>query len=519
MLEEFLASTPEGDERRREVEGLLAELNEVYEKNPLQSFRPHPCPVCGLYANAGCGEHRTPQADFMAAVTRGQAALAGNRLGKTCSLTNKAYVQHVPDEGLPGWLRPFKLWPSRRRPGDERPVMGRLVCPSFKVMESVTLPELRKWAPLPYLWKGSFDKAWEKSSRQLRFADGGLLDVFTYEQDADKFVGSSLDYVGYDEPPPKAIFEENAYRLVDRNGFWMMAMTPVNMAGGGIGWIYRDVWKARLSDPDLTVVQGSIHDNPLLDPEAVAAALAMHGEDDPHRRAREFGEFVHIGGMVYEGGFERHLADGPAKGDVKELDVVVGIDPGMRNAAFVWVGFDSDNVALVFDEVLLNDKTPKDYAKAIRAKNAEWGVSKPLYVVDPSFRNRSLVNAESVQSALEREGIFCAAGQNAVEPGCQEVRLRLSQRALLVSRKCRGLRDEAEEYRLEDRPDGEFKVVKENDHRLDALRYACMSRAWHQGAVRGAEAQPKVWVPGEASPHLFDLLGKNHESPPMGAFS
>jgi hypothetical protein len=34
----------------------------------------------------------------------------------------------------------------------------------------------------------------------------------------------------------------------------------------------------------------------------------------------------------------------------RTLDVVVGIDPGIRNAGFVWVGFDRDLVAYVFDE-------------------------------------------------------------------------------------------------------------------------------------------------------------------------
>jgi hypothetical protein len=45
----------------------------------------------------------------------------------------------------------------------------------------------------------------------------------------------------------------------------------------------------------------------------------------------------------------------------------VGIDPGWRNAAFVWVAFDRDNRALVFDEELLQQKYPEDYALAIRA--------------------------------------------------------------------------------------------------------------------------------------------------------
>jgi hypothetical protein len=38
------------------------------------------------------------------------------------------------------------------------------------------------------------------------------------------------------------------------------ALTPVNMVGGGIGWLYRDVYKKRDSE-HITVIQGAIHDN------------------------------------------------------------------------------------------------------------------------------------------------------------------------------------------------------------------------------------------------------------------
>jgi hypothetical protein len=70
-------------------------------------------------------------------------------------------------------------------------------------LETVYLPELRKWAPREHLHKQSFDSAWDKTQRTLRFQNGGALHVFTYEQDADKMVGARLDYVAYDEPPPQ----------------------------------------------------------------------------------------------------------------------------------------------------------------------------------------------------------------------------------------------------------------------------------------------------------------------------
>lgn len=435
----------------------------IYAANPFERFH-----VC----REPCGDllcrPRPKQHEFAVARTPVQAAFAGNRFGKSSTLVAKALAQHAPAQLLPERLKPLKL-------ATGSPVAGRLLCPSEQVMVDSLIPTLQMWCPASMLRGGSWNKAWDKAHNVLHFRDKGRMGVYTYKQDPTTMGSSALDYVGYDEPPPEAVRNECLARLIDRDGFEMFAMTPVNMVGGGIGWIYRTIYKRR-EHPDVTVVGGSGHDNPSIPKKALERILSQFPEEE--RRAREFGEFMHFGGMVYPGGFEHHLRKPPSPQELRGQDIVVGIDPGMKNAAFVWVALDRDARATVFDEVLLQEQTVPAYAKAIRATNAKWGLSKPLYVVDPSARNRFAGTEENVESLLMAEGIFCMPGNNPVEAGCQQVRKRLEDEALVFSEDCRGLRDEAEEYRLEDRPDGEFKVVKENDHRLDALRYALMARLW-----------------------------------------
>lgn len=491
----------QGNERHQ-AEFILQQLVATYEGNPLQRF--HAC--LGDCGEPGCTVH-PKQHEFLSASTPVQAAFAGNRFGKTTALVVKCFIQHAPRESLPERLRPFKLT-------DRAPVIGRLLCPSFQVLESVNLPALREWAPRDLLLGGGFDKAWDKQHRTLRFADGGQLQVFTYEQDADKMGGAALDYVAYDEPPPQQVRRENVMRTADRNGFEMFAMTPVNIAGGGIGWVYREIWKRREA-PYITVVQGSIHDNPVLPKDRVEQVLAEYADEE--RRAREFGEFVHIGGLVYSGGFEGVLIDPPSPKQLEGHDIVVGIDPGLKNAAFVWIAFDENNHAHVFDEVLIQEGTVVDYAQSIRQTNSKWGISQPLYVIDPSARNRSLTNAESVEAELNRQGIYPIHGQNAVEAGVQQIRRRMQQGAFFVSRECRGLRSEAEEYRLEDRPDGEFKVVKENDHRADATRYGCMSRPWYP--TPDSKFQNLGWDLKSAPPQEWFDAHHTGQTGPMGPYS
>ena len=466
---------------RKEALRLLGELDEVYAQNPLEKFH-----ACETSCGPGCKPH-PKQREFLLANTRIQAAFTGNRFGKTSALVVKSLCQTIDRDLVPDRLKPIR--------SHDRPVaQGRIVCPSLQDhIYGVLLPAFRKWTPKSAFLGGSFDKAWDKQRRILRFADpDAWIQFMSYEMDLDKFGGAELDFVAYDEPPPKHIREECRWRLNRPGTFEVFAMTPLK----GIGWVRREIWKKR-EHPEITVVQGSIHDNPHNDEATIQARLGDMPEDDPERRAREHGEFVHFGGLVYPA-FPEAIIDPPDVSHVKGLDTIVGIDPGMVNAAFVYVGFDADNVAYVYDELLLQDQTPADYARALHAVNEKWGV-KPTYVIDPSARNRSLVNAESVEAELTRYGIYCVHGQNMIEAGVQQVRARIQAKRLLVSRECWGLRDEAEEYRIEERPDGEFRPVKENDHRLDALRYALMYRPWLRGLEKRAAGRrlgmEEAWPP------------------------
>jgi phage terminase large subunit-like protein len=365
--------------------------------------------------------------------------------------------------------------------------------------------------------KGSFDGGWDKQLRTLRFANGSWIQVMTYEQDVDKFGGAALHFVGYDEPPPREIRDECLARLVDFGGFEMFAMTPLK---ANTGWIRRDIWKKR-EHPDVTVIKGSIHDNQFLD-QAAKKRFLESLPSDLWRQAREFGDFVDVGGLIYAD-FERAVVDRYDAEFIVPLDHVVSIDPGIRNAAIIFGAFDRDNVAHIYDELLLQDKTPSDYAQAIRDRLEAWGVrfDGVLFVIDPAARARAQVNAESVETALAREGIYCAPGQNQVEAGVQQVRTRIQHGRLKVGRNCVGLRDEADEYAAEDRPDGEFKPIKENDHRLDALRYLVMARAWDP--IMEEHAPNRMlgqFEFGEAPPaEVLAGAGPAADVPPMGFMS
>lgn len=477
------------DAERREVDDWL---NDVWlpllEANPLEGFEPN----------------SEAQRTFLEARTKTIAAQAGNQFGKTTSLIVKGLAQQLPWELLPEHLHSFKRFDGA--------VQGRLVVPGFSLVEGNMLPALRQWCPRAALKGGSFEKAWSSSKNTLYFENGGFIDFLTYETDLDKFGGVQRHWVGYDEPPPRPIRDEGLARLMRFGGFEMFAFTPVK---ANVGWLKREIYKKRDS-PDITLVRGSVRDNQHLD-AATRDYFLNQLPNDLWRRAREFGDFVDVGGLIYDG-FERAVVQEPFDpGFVQSLDVVVGIDNGVRNAGLVWVGFDTRGVAFVFDERLVQDGTPADYVKAINETNGKWGIKDPSYVIDPASRQRNQVNAETVQSELMRLGIFTENGQNNVEAGVQQVRGRLQADRLFISPVCRGLRDEADDYAAEETEDGSFKVIKTNDHRLDALRYVCMSRPFYAELEAQAPQRTLGWQAGTA-PDLSKLVPAA-SVPPLGSMS
>lgn len=477
-----------GEDLRR-AEDLLKELEGAFESNPLERFVP-----------------MVAQADFLKAGARVKAYIGGNRAGKTTVGVVDDLVQAVDASAVPARLKRFKRW--------EPPFFCRIVTPDFtSTMEGVIFQKLREWVPRSQLRGGAWDRAYDKQLRKLHFENGSWFDFLTYEQDLDKFGGAALHRVHFDEEPPgekgRQIFNESRMRLVDFGGQSMFTMTPLL----GLSWTFDEVWERRLEDGFHVVQASTLANVHLPQDELVEYTRGMSEEE---LRARVRGEFVHFAGLVFaEFDDRRHVVKPPDREHVRGQMVVVGIDPGIRWTGVTFNAFDSDNVMLTFDELLLESHTVPDVVRAVRGKLEAWGVERPLFVIDPSARNRTMVNAEQVEGAFHREGLHVMPGQNAVEAGVFELKRRLQSSMWLVSAGCRRLVWEIGRYRVDPKGEG-FSVVKENDHCLDSVRYAAMFRPWNVASEPVRERRGRGWVPD------FDegwVPSRDRSSPPLGSMS
>jgi phage terminase large subunit-like protein len=470
---EALASLSTED--RREVEKALAELDTIRVLDPLQFFYPH-----------------EKQVQYLSSFDPLKAFLGGNRSGKTTAGIVDDIIQTVDRDSLPDHLKPYKKW--------EPPFYCRIVAPDFvSTMEGVIFQKIKEWAPKAQLKGGSWETAYDKQRRLLRWENGSWWQFLTFEQDLDKHSGAALHRVHFDEEPPEDIRAECQMRLIDYGGDELFTMTPLM----GMTWMFDKVWERRHLE-GYTVVQVDMDDNPHLNQDAKTRLL--EGLSEEERKARKEGRFVHFAGMVFpEFRDSYHTVDPPDPRTVRDQSVVVGIDPGIRWTGICFVAFDDENYALVFDELFLEQKTVPEVAEEIRSRLATWGVTPDFYVIDPSARNRTQINADAVEAEFQRHGIFAVHGQNDRESGILTIKRRLQSDppSLLVSTACKELIYEFGRYRIDpkasQKDSSAFEVVKVDDHVLDAMRYALMSRSW--GVFKGEGNRRRK---GGYNPHYED---------------
>jgi len=143
------------------------------------------------------------------------------------------------------------------------------------------------------------------------------------------------------------------------------------------------------------------------------------------------------------------------------------LDIGWNRTAAVWGAWnlDEDKIFL-YAEHYRSQAEPAIHAASIRARGA-WIPG----VIDPAARGRSQVDGTRLIEQYSDLGLLLAPAENAVEAGLFAVWERLSDGRLFVFN---SLQNWLSEFRIY-RRDEKGKIVKQNDHLMDATRYLVMS--------------------------------------------
>lgn len=410
------------------------------------------------------------QLAFHQSEKRNRWVFGGNRSGKTeCGAVETVYMAR----GIHPYL------PSKGA------TSGWVVSLSQQVQRDVAQNKI-----LQYL-KPQWIESVVMQSGKKDFPDNGIIDyilvknVFgttskigfkTCDQGREKFQGTSLDYVWFDEEPSYEIYLECKMRVLDKCGKLFGTMTPLK----GLTWVYDTIYLNQNQDDEIWHTHMSWEDNPFLSASEVAMLTSSMSEEE--LQSRKDGKFIANGGMVYsEFDVQVHVIE-PFHVP-KEWYNNISIDPGLNNPLSAhWYAVDFDGNVFVIAEHYEQGKGILHHASKIKeiCNQLSWhrnysGMIECL--IDSAANQRTLASEKSVAELFYEQGIAVNPKVNKdLFSGIQRVKSYLKNAdgtaRLFIFKQCTNLIREMKSYwwGSGDNP------IKKDDHSLDELRYFLMSR-------------------------------------------
>lgn len=401
---------------------------------------------------------------------RNRWVFGGNRSGKTeCGAVECVYMARG--------IHPYR---------ENKPcVYGWVVSLSQQVQRDVAQKKV-----LQYLRKDWIEEIVMSSGRKDS-PESGVIDLIrvrnvlggvsvigfkSCDQGREKFQGTSLDFVWFDEEPPKEIYDECRMRVVDRKGDLFGTMTPLK----GLTFVYNEIFLNKYQDPNVWYEFMEWSDNPYLDKEEIA--LLTGSMDERALQSRKFGRFGASEGLVYPE-FDENVHVIEPFSVPKEWQDTISIDPGLHNplsAHWYAVDFD-DNVYVVYEhyeagrDVDYHAGEIKRICELLGWKRDAQGRVRAL--IDSAAKQRTLSGVKSVAELFYERGILVNPEvEKDLFSGIARVKTYLNRENglpnLYIFKNCVQLISELKGYYWGS-GDAPRKV---DDHGLDEMRYYLMSR-------------------------------------------
>lgn len=144
-----------------------------------------------------------------------------------------------------------------------------------------------------------------------------------------------------------------------------------------------------------------------------------------------------------------------------------GLDVGWNRTAAVWGAWDrQSDVVYIWSDYYVGQAPPAVHASAIAARG-NWMQG----AIDPASAGSSQIDGRKLIDEYRGLGLGLVEADNAVEAGIHAVYQRMARGGLKIFTTCRSLISEIRIYRRDEKG----KIVKENDHACDALRYLTLT--------------------------------------------
>ena len=385
--------------------------------------------------------------------------LAANRSGKTEAACFEVVCHATglyPEwwEGLK-YKAPLLIWVGGDTAQTVRDIIQKKLVGEFTEIGSGMIP---KDCVLDYKTRRNVPDAIEFI--KVKHVTGGVSTIMlkTYEQGRIAWQGDAVDFIHIDEECPIEVYNEAMIRLMTTNGSIITTFTPLSGLTELVDSILANDQFSESKYPK-HVTKVAWKDVPHMTEEMKEQMLAS--TPPQLRLARSEGEPTVGSGLIYPLSRETYTIDDfqiP-----KHFTKLYGMDVGWNATSAVWGAWDRDNdVIYVYSEHKQGQAEPLIHAAAIKARG-EWIHGD----IDPAARGRSQIDGEQLFMLYRKAGLKISPANNAVESGIYKVWERLSTGRLKIFKSCTMLLSELSKYHRDDKG----KIVKRDDHLLDAMRY------------------------------------------------
>lgn len=287
---------------------------------------------------------------------------------------------------------------------------------------------------------------------QVKHVNGiSQLQFQSFDQGREAFQATARDVVWFDEEPPLAVYTEGLTRTMTTQGIVITTFTPLKGMSETVQFLDQ-----KFRDHKISLVTASWANAPHLTEEDKADLLSAY---PPHQRdARTQGIPALGSGAIYPIPESDIIIDDIAL--PKHWRRAYGMDVGWNRTAVIWGAYDDASDTLyLYSEHYRGQAEPSIHADAIKARGL-WMHG----VIDPASRGRSQKDGEQLYKNYQELGLRISPANNGVESGIFDVYQRLSSGRLKVFRSLVNWINEFRVYRRDDNG----KIVKENDHLMDA---------------------------------------------------
>lgn len=420
--------------------------------------------------NTGKIKHKK-QLQFHKNPKRNRWVFGGNRTGKTeCGAVEVVWMARGN--------HPYRE--------NRKNTSGWVVSLSTKVQKEVSQDKILKY--LNRSWIDSIImKSGSKSSPDFGVIDTIVIkNVFggksrisfkSCEEGREKFQGTSLDYVWFDEEPPKDIYEECVMRVIDKKGDIFGTMTPLK----GLTFLYDQIYLNPTNDPEIFCMFMQWEDNPFLPQAEIERLTSTLSSEELENR--KYGRFVGLSNSLVYKEFNEEVNVVEPFTIPFDWQETLSIDPGLSNPLSChWYAVDYDNNVYVIAEHFEAGKTVDYHAEKIKeiSDNLGWrrgrnGMIEAL--IDSAANQKTLASTKSVTELFYENGILVNPNVNKdLFTGISRVKSYLKnakgESKLFIFSCCTNLIRELKKYYW-----GAGDIPrKEDDHALDELRYFIMTR-------------------------------------------